>query len=411
MKRLALLLAFALLAVSSSAYAQQVSPTEGIPTPDPSLTTQSDSTSLEVNPAGLGYLQGVEAAYGFFLPTQDFRGVIPSGHSLTLGAGTELTGFGAGVQWMNNPDLGAERSNFQKFTLGSALSPSRFLSVGANLHLFNSRTDQRLNELRTADAGIQWRPTRGFGVGLLARDFAPAFLDDDEALPLRLGLGMAFRAADGRLVVEPEIHHVTGTGDFELKPRVAAEPIGGLRIFGQGNVDVAPDDTDSTVAFDGLTLGMELSAGTLGAQGAAHVGGYEDADATTATGTSYRLWAGTPQKRPLVTPTRRWVRLQIDDSIAEQAASRFFGPPTRSFLNLINDIDAIAEDPGVDGVVLDVGALNLGHAQIWEFHRAIERLHDAGKESVAIIDAETPTTRVVYAASAADEVWMQPASP
>lgn len=406
-------LLFALtLVVPTVATGDEPSPTEGIPLPDPSIATQSDAASLEINPAGLGYIHGVEAGYGFFLPTDQYRGAVASGHSLNLGFGSSAAAMGLGVQWMDNPALGTDRRNFRKFTLGGALSPGRTLSMGANLNLFSSRTDERLNDIRTTDLGLQWRPHQAVGLGLLARDVWPAFLEEDQSLPLRLGAGLALRAFEGRLVYETEFHHVSGQDDFELRPRLAAEPIAGIRLFGQGVFGLGVPTEGLNPEFEGFSAGMELSMGTLGVQGARYFGGTDEAGATDAAGMAYRVWTGSPQhKRTLFTPVDRWVKLTVDDRIAERRTTGLFAPPTRSFLNFINDIDAIVEDPGVSGVVFEIGSHQLGHAQLWEFYEAVDRLRDVGKESIAIISAEAPTTGVVYAATAADEVWMRPSSP
>ena len=399
-----------LLVLPSLAWSDTPSPSDGVPVSDPSISTQSDATSLEVNPAGLGYLRGFEAGYGFFLPTDHRQG--PSGHSLNFGLGSSLGGFGAGVQWMDNPRLGPDRNNFRKFTLGSSLSPTRFISVGASYNFFSSRTDERLNDLRTADVGLQWRPTSAVGVGLTARDIRPAFLDEDRALPLRLGAGVALRGFDGRLVYETEVRHVRGADHFDIRPRLATEPLSGLRFFGQGIVNLPMPDSDVTPQLDGLSVGLELSTGTFGAQGAGHFGEQQGAELDAVTGTSYRLWASSsPQQRALFTPTQRWVHLEVDESIAEQASFPLFGASTTAFFDLINDLDAIAEDPSIAGVVLEVGNHELGPAQLWELSEAIDRLRGADKESVAVVTSEAPTTEIIYAASAADEVWMEPSSP
>ena len=407
----ALLVLFALL-LPLTAVADEPSPSDGIPIPDPSIATQSDASSLEVNPAGLGFVHGMEAGYGFFLPTDRYSGAVPSGHSLNLGAGSQSAALGLGVQWMDNPLLDAEQRSFRKFTLGGALSPGRTLSFGFGSNFFSSRTDERLNDLRTLDLGVQWRPHQAVGIGLLARDVWPAFLQEDESLPVRLGAGLALRAFEGRLVYETEFHHVTGGEDFEIRPRLAAEPIAGLRVFGQGNVNLGLPNQGVDPSFQGFSAGLELSLGTFGAQGARHMGAPDGDDPVEATGMSYRFWAGGPQhKRAFFSPMDRWVRLSVDDRLTEQKTSGMFAPRTRSFLDFINDIDAIAEDPGVSGVVFEVSNHGLGHAQIWEFYEALDRLRDAGKESVAVVAAEAPTTAVLYAASAADEVWMRPSAP
>jgi protease IV len=386
----------------------QTSPSVGIPVPDGSIATQTDSASLEVNPAGLGFVEGSEFSYAFFLPTADYRGVVPSGHSLSLALGGPGSGFGFGVQWMDNPLLGGRRAVFRKYTLGGALS-SRFFSFGAALNFFGSRYDERLNALRTADLGLQWRPNRFLGIGLMTRDFTPAFLDEDQALQPRVGLGLALRLFEGRLVFDTEVHSVRRADTLEIRPRLAGEPLRGLRLFGTGMISIPAPGSVQTPGFDGLSFGLELSMGTFGLQSAAHVPEEIQGNGLKASGLAYRVWGGTPQKRPLFSLKDRWVRVNIDSNIAEQASSGFFQETTRSFLNLINDLNAITEDPAIGGVILDVQSGHLGYSQIWELHQAMDALHGAGKESIALL--RNPTTRSIYAASAAESIWMSPVTP
>lgn len=401
----------ALLLIPSLLYAQQATPSQGLPVPDGSLTTQSDSASLEINPAGLGFLDGFEAAYGFFLPSSDFQGTIPSGHSLMLGGGGRAGGLGVGVQWMENPLLGSGRRDYLKLSIGGALSGNRYFSFGAGINYFSSRTDERLNDLYTVDLGAQWRPSRYFGFGLLARDATPGFLDPDQALPLRLGLGLALRFFDGRLVLDTELHTTRRAPAMELHPRLAIEPISGIRLFGSGHFQIPAPFNSSNEEFglSALSFGAELSTGSFGMMGASHHSGLPWADASKTSGFSYRLWAGTPQKRSLFSLGQRWVRLKLDETISEQSTVRLFGPSTRPFLSLVNDLEAIAQDPGVAGVIIEIGNFSLGYGQLWELHQAFDRLHQAGKESLALL--QLPSTQSIYAATAARRIWMLPTTP
>ncbi len=408
MKRLTALLVCLCCLVPGLVSAQQASPSDGVPLPDTSLATQSDSASLEVNPAGLGYIRGIEASYGFFLPSPDYQLVVPTGHSLTLGMGGVLGAIGLGAQWVEDRRLGSDRFPFQKYTIGGATSPTRLFSVGGNVNYFASRTDERLNDLRTVDMGMQFRPTTGLGLGVMARDISPAFLDPDQALPLRLGVGLALRGFDGRLVIDNEAHLVQGADRFEYRPRLAIEPVSGLRAFGHAEIGVPLPGREGMAQFDGFSVGMEMSFGQGGLQGAGYFGQFGTSESTAVTGVAGRAWMGTQPKRSLLPERPYWVSLDLDDTITEQAMGGFFAPPTQAYLGLINDIDAMAEDPAVTGVVLNIGPMNLGFGQLWEFHDAMERLHDAGKYSIAIIHTEAPTTRTIYAAAAADEIWMAP---
>src|SRR5690554_1667967 len=106
----------------STAHAQTPpSPSVGLPLPDRSLTTQDDSASIEVNPAGLGFMVGPELSYAFTIANDDFEGVAPEGHALFFGTGFGGFGLGFGVQWLDQPELGEELHTYRKYTFATAL--------------------------------------------------------------------------------------------------------------------------------------------------------------------------------------------------------------------------------------------------------------------------------------------------
>ncbi|MFU8803365.1 MAG: signal peptide peptidase SppA [Bradymonadaceae bacterium] len=394
------------LSISSGHAQAPPSPSEGLTLPDQSVTTQDDSASVEVNPAGLGFLTGTELSYAFVLPSDDFEGVVADGHALFFGAGTGFLGFGLGVQWLERPELGADLASYQKYTLGTAIAIPRRLSFGAGVNYFGSRTSERLNDLVTWDFGFQWRPSRYFGAGAMIRDANFAFLDEDEALPRRVGAGFALRGWDGRLVLDTELMRVQSVRSLTLSPRLLIEPLAGLRLFGRTDILIDHAERPITLERSAVSAGLELSLGSLGVQGAAFFQREPGNDGWTVAAQGYRLWLSPDKQRSLYERRGRWVRIDLDQSIAEQATSSLLGPSTRAFLALIEDLDSIAEDPGVEGVVFRVGATSLGYAQMWEFHQQVERIREAGKTTISIV--RNTSTREVYLASAADEIWLMP---
>ncbi|MBA2663714.1 MAG: signal peptide peptidase SppA [Bradymonadaceae bacterium] len=383
------------------------SPSDGLALPDRSITTQDDATSLEVNPAGLGFMRSGELSYGFSVPTDDFRGVVNQGHGLFMAAGTGGLGLGFGVQWLHRPELGPERATYRKYTLGAALGAARLMSFGANLNFFGSRNDQRLNELATWDFGLQWRPSAYFGLGLLARDVNAAFLDEDQALPRRIGAGAVFRLWEGRLVLDAEITRVQGSPGYSLSPRFVVEPLAGLRLFTRGVFDVDTEAETTQWEFAQLNGGLELSFGNLGMQGAGIFNAFDN-DGLNYAGQSYLFWMSPNKRRSLIDPGGRWLQIDLDESIAEQATSRILGTDTRAFLSLLQDLEAIARDPGVSGVVFNIGSTSLGYAQMWELRQHIVRLQEAGKHTISLL--RDSSTRALYLSSATAEVWMPPST-
>ena len=410
MRNLWLIVALCSISIPFTAVAQPPTPSDGIPVPDRSISTQSDSASLEVNPAGLGFIQGSEASIGWFSPRSDYDGVITDGFSFLFGAGGDSGGVGVGFQWVNNPALGPAYGGFRKTTFGAALSPGDRLSLGINHNRFGSRDSQRLNNLSTTDLGAQLRLTSRLSTGVVGRDFRASFLDTERALPRRYGVGLAAKAFSGRLFIDTEFQSIQDEDAFWLRPRLSAEFYPGLRFFTQAQLDLPHPDGRNDLDLNTLSVGWEVSFGDFGLQAANHFGQGSHASASTHTGTTYRTWAGTTRKRPIRSERGRWIEITLDESVTEQATNPFFGPATHPFMRVLTDIEGATEDASVDGVVLRVER-SLSYSQGWELHQAMEGLHDAGKDSLAIMGTELPSTSVIYAASAANSIWMRPSTP
>ncbi|RVU48467.1 signal peptide peptidase SppA [Lujinxingia sediminis] len=406
-QRIALLLSSLALTLPAS-LAAQPSPSQGVAVPDSSLTTQADSASLEINPAGVGFVRGSELGYRFFIPSDTFDDVLGSGHAASFALGNGYVGLGGQVQWLKRRELGPELGSYRKYTLGAAVAVPRFFSVGVGINMFGSRSSERLNDLTTLDVGMQWRVGEHLGLGMMVRDAMPAYLQEDSALPTRLGLGLALRGFEGRLVFDTELYHVRGERLVSVEPRVMGEVFPGLRLFARGAISL-DTEREYEPRMVAMSTGAEMSLGLLGTSVAALLSKDAESADVAFNALNGRVWLGNQRRRSVVASSRRWVRLDLDNSIAEQAVSQLLGPSTRSFLELMQNIDAMANDPTVEGVILGVGNFNLGYGQLWELHQGFQRLHEAGKHSVALMSSTT--TAGIYAASAAREVWMLPATP
>lgn len=400
-----------------SAYAQSldepgtnvaISPSTGLSLPDRSITTQDDATSLETNPAGLAFIQGADLSYGFNVPNEDFRGVIPHGHALFLAAGTGSFGAGFGVQWLHRPELGPERADYRKYTLGAALGSARTFSLGTGLNMYGSRDDERLNDLVTWDLGMQWRASEYIGFGLHARDFSASFLDADRALPVRLSAGVALRFWQGRLVIDHEIEKIWTVKALTLSPRLVLEPLAGLRMFARGTIHADRRVEPTNWQLSSIDGGLEINLSGIGLQGAAFFSRLEQ-DNLKYAGQSYLFRLTSDSRRSLLGSNGRWLRFDINNSIAEQATSSLLGRDTQSFLSLLEDLAAVREDASVSGVVIQIESNSLGYAQLWELRQHILALQSAGKHTISVIS--DPSTRGLYLASAAAEIWMPPSAP
>lgn len=389
----------------SSASAQEVTPSDGIHLPDASIATVGDAQSLEVNPAGLGFMDKPELGYGFQLAAEDLRGVANEAQSYFLAAGLGWLGAGIGAQWLQKPDLGGRLQDYRKFTLGTGARFSGF-GFGANFNFFGSSDDERLDGLMSADAGLQLRVSEYFGAGLMARDLNGAFVREDRSLPTRLEASVALRLWDGRLVLEQAAQTNVRDRYVILTPRLTIEPIYGVRAFGRAGFSFTRVGDVPGAHWDSLTAGLELSLGSIGVQYAAATQRFEPNSNPRYSAITAYHWISPGKKRPLVPATRRWIYVNMDRAISEEPVSGLFQTRTRSYLSVARELERLGTSDEVEGVVIGVGGATLGYGQIWELRRLLRRLEENGKKTIAVVGSSS--LRNYYLATAASEIWYSP---
>ena len=116
------------------------------------------------------------------------------------------------------------------------------------------------------------------------------------------------------------------------------------------------------------------------------------------------------QRRAWTAEAPDYVLLVIDGDLGELPAARpawqrMFVPEGPSMARLDRAFEAIAEDPRVRGVVLQLRDLSLPAASLESLRARVERLREAGKQTVAW--ATRYHTGSLYVAAACDEVLLQ----
>ena len=386
--------------------------TDGVRLPDRSVTTESGAQSVEVNPAGLGFMESIEARYTLELDAETDNGEdlpFTDQHAAFAAGGTDWFGLGLGFQWLDRPVVSGPPIHYQKYSLALALRPFENVSFGGGLNFFGTSQDRQLNDLTSLDLGAMWRPSQYFGFGLALRDTNPPYLRPERGLPLRIQPGAAFRLLDGRFVVDSQLSWVPREDTIAYSPRLDITPVDGLRFFGRARF---PFNSDISLAEDTPTrfvAGLEFSLGEVGLASGAMFRSSTDSDDDGYSGQTQSVWV-TPQTRPsLVPPKNRWVRVDLGGNIAERAVNSPFAASKRSFLDLLLHVRELADDPSVAGVVFEVGPNDLGYGQAWEIRREIEYLNDAG--TTTAIYLTQPDFTGAYLASAADKTYLMPAEP
>ncbi len=401
------LIAIALLCLPSTTFAQTTpTPTDGIVLPDASITTRADATSVELNPAGLGFMRYGQLALGVQHADADVEGIDSEGVAAFLAGGTGRIGGGLGVQWLDRPVLGVNNKDYRKYTLGAGVSTASNVSLGAAFNFFGSSDNKQLDDLTSWDVGLMWRPSDNVGFGLRVRDLNQPFLNDTHAIPIRTAIGAALRFFDGRAILDPMVEFISDADAVLLRPRVLLEPIYGLRLFARTDFNFQFQNDQTTTSWDQTIFGLALNTSNLGIESAAIT---KLGDDSGYRGQTYLGWVGRRVRRGLGGSTHRWILVDLNGGIDEQPSSSFFAPSKRSFLSLVNELEKLSNDDSVEGVVFNVGSSGLGYAQIWEVRQQIAALRKAGKKTVSVLT--NPTYRETYLASAAEKLWLIPPEP
>ena len=124
--------------------------------PIDSIATSDDSTALLLNPAGLS-IHPLQAGYFY---GHNFTANIQD-HTLLL----NLFGLAFSTQWRFAPSNG----NIRKYTIGTGLGSTRFLSLGFAVNWFDS-SGKELDGYRSLDIGLITRPTRYISIGTVGRN-------------------------------------------------------------------------------------------------------------------------------------------------------------------------------------------------------------------------------------------------
>lgn len=404
-----------LVGYPTSATAQDTpSPSDGLILPDQSITTRADATSLEVNPAGLGFMRGWQFALGLQQANADYQGINNEGVGAFLAGGTGAFAAGFSAQSIDRNDLGATASSYRKYTFGAAVSTASNLSLGGALNFFGSSNEPQLDDLMSWDLGLMWRPWEHLGFGLRVRDVNQPFFRASEpgarlpndSLPVRTDLGMALRFWDGRAILDPALGFSSTGTSLYFRPRIAVEPYPGVRVFARTEVDFDLDETNRSTTWNQTVAGLAINTYGLGAETAAIANFGSDNEFT---GSTHLISIGSQRTRALAPPNRRWVLINLNGDVAEQPSSGFFTPTVHSFLSVVQKIERLTADPSIEGVVFNIGESGLGYAQLWELRQAIAGLQKADKHTVSVLT--NPTFRETYLASAADKLWLIPPAP
>jgi protease-4 len=371
--------------------------TRGAEAPGQSFALQDDGTSLGGNPAGLGFVSGLEAD---FLHNGFYKDRLTDANALYLAAGAGPLALGLGFDWLRReacfPECPAGTSaplSYRRTSLGSALRLGG-LSLGAVYRGFSGV------DVSSWDFGLLSRPTRWLSLGAALVD-----ANRPGPLPRRWVMSAAVRPLRERLDLAADLRWsectnapaATACGidhrewTFTAQARISQ----GLTLIGQLGL---LDGSRTT----GL-LGLQVDFAHLGA---AYAPAFGDTNAQD----SWRIRASTDRWPSARMPFRGAVELDLKTALSRPRPGPLalvFGTTARDPLaQTLETFRRIARDPATRAVVLRSGGLSLGLGRAEELRAGIEKLRASGKYVLFYLESGGDLEYSV--ALAADRIYTAP---
>jgi len=406
---------FALICITSVAHAQAVDrryaeePTDGLALPGTPISGDVDARTVNLNSAGLAYLEGPSLAIALDLENADVG--TSSGPGFGIYAGDSLfggvlpkIGVGLGLEWLRPPraNLTPDPGEPVRLTVSHANAIGSHLSLGLNFHYFINGGP--LDGLATFDLGLAARVNNYLAFGgnlrdLDTRDVGGAPVQrryELEVLTRPLGTDLLELSAGGRV---GEIRgDVDGWARVGLRALRGAYVIGAVESRALHAIDDSPAGaTDRDVRELRATVGLELSFGDVGvaAYGTglrAAQGGGNHALGTTLVAT----YAPTASRPSVLPPDDHIERVELSGDIEARELTR-----------VVLRLRSIARDDSAKGVVVVFDGATAGWAALQEIRGEILALRAAHKKVFAYM--VSGTGRDYFVASAADKIYVDPA--
>jgi protease-4 len=365
----------------------------GIAVPNATTAGAEEATALEVNPAGVGFVDG--AALTYF---HEFRSN-PRGAGDGFWFAAPLGAFvpALSMEWIRPGDRAG--AHFRKTTFGLALAPSQALSIGVSGNWYAS-PDRDIDRLFGLDAGLTVRPSRHLSFAATALGLNSRL--GRRRLPARYDFGVATRfwrdavTLSGDLLTDDEAR-----GDFSVRSGavgLAVELSRGIALAGQIQFPVQSGLTGAAGATYGQ-LALTLQSGHAAVTTAPGVG--DRSDGTWLVGarlTSERYRAGSP------------IGGRVPDIDMAKALSRprsIFGGERDLYSALLGRIAEVREDRGAPALLVRIDDLPLGRGRADELRAELLAVR-AVKPVIAYLVGGGMTE--YWIASAATRVVVPPSS-
>jgi protease-4 len=344
---------------------------------------RNDAWSLFSNPANLAFLRG---AHGSVAAEQAGDGE-SEGLGVLGGAGSGRgIGFAASSHWLRGPD-----ATSRTFSWGAGFGFRQFAFGLASHDVFSRSTPANL--LRRWDTGVSFRLTRHVGVHAVAQGINRVRLEGT-AEPTRLSPGLTLQTGDRRVGMDLTWSSALGQQDLAaVRSTLLARLFGGVRVFAGAEVAVL-----SEAAPWSVQTGLQVSTGPSTAGAAMVLGSDTTAGWIVSADIHTPALAGSDDFN--------FYLLSVSGQFPELSSNRVPGSSTLTHTDVLVNLEEVAQLPGMQGVIVEVGALSMGPAQLFEFTNALQRIREAGKHVVVYLNAASP--RSLYVASTATELYVSP---
>jgi protease-4 len=314
-----------------------------------------EPAALAVNPAGVGFVR--DACLQWF---HEERAVGRSAaDGLYLAGAVGPVGGGFAMEWVR-PQVGYG-ARYRKTTLALAFTDQKEWSLALGWNWFAS-PDPGRNALRSVDLGFTLRPWRHFSAGAAALGMQARL--GGERLPVRYVLGLASRFVDDTFTLSADL-----VGDDRARDDVrvthAAFGLGVETRFGLGLgvqvlLPVEGGEDPSTLltltwngAHGGYTGGVVTRPGTTGWL-----------TGVRASSERYRGMTLGGEVPTLDLPGELGATTALLDLLAERVP----------WIEVLRKLEQARDDPDVEGLVVRVGALDVGRARIEELRARLAEI-------------------------------------
>ena len=292
---------------------------------------------------------------------------------------------GFGLSWETS--LQGER--LTSWTLGFGGAAGKHLLWGFNYRWFNGEPAQFRTYNRWS-FGLALRPAEFLALGWVTDDFNRDKIGDF-VTPRTHTASAAIRVTP-RFILEASATLADSQRAKEIKPRISAqvEPINGLFLSG------------SWQQHGMIQAGLGLSFG----QGRLGYSTTMDKDGNYLGG-GLVLQSSMWKERTFLESRRRWVTYELEgDCTEERAGFSLFSSRGPTLHGILTDLHELADDPTVEGVLIQEEGFAAGMAQREEIRQAIIDLRAAGKRTLYY--GKFLDNGSYYLATACDHIWTMP---